>query len=1724
MKVRTLVHCCAMFVSAFGASMALADTLTPTTDISAATYSTVDWNSKSIRIYKDLAYGTRADQADEGANYVNKAGGKNSYHTHRSGQQYDLYLPASPISDAPVYLDVHGGSWSECFDKDGSEVEVMKSLAARGFVAIGMDYQLQSDIMSKGVTTARENATFADMLRDIDAMLQYLKDNEILQSLGASTNKIIIGGTSAGAHLSMMYAWDQAATNHSVALNHPLPIRAVVPVQGPSDFTDPSMMVMAAYFPYLENKDYVAASPELQQMKAYVTLMGWLSNTTLTQENFATEMAKWSPALLINENSCPAILAYSTTNTVDDASAHQSSDGMVPVPLYDSLTNKLTAAGVDYRASLFTGISHGYLAWSENLESNAGYQWLVPEIANYATNFVESASGGTGGESGGEEEDPPTGSIAKKVTLTLSADLATTEITTGLPTLVRLSESSIAGFLYSDFRLANGGDLKFTDAAGIEIPHEVDTWDPSGESLVWVRLPSTAAGTKITMYWGGGEKGALASSAVWSDYIGVWHLGDAVGVSANSTAAGAALNGVDTTRTIACGSVEGRFGNAKVVSDHKDKTGAQESKNYGGIYVPHSDALQIAGKFTISGWFKHANGKFNWDHVFYKRKKANNEESPNGAFAIEMSQGNNSTSKQIGARGNGGNVGTVTYTSDLTQWSYLTFVFNDNYCAFYQNGVKVDNSVSITAATANTAPLIFGNNTSIAQDSSGDAAWYGSIDEVRLVGSSMTADQVALEYKAMTAASFEPGRVEPQDQTAVRIDAITGNVSDNGTATITIPVLSGEGTVSVVYNESVTNEVRTVNGADTLTVNPAIPEGAIWSVSAYAINAKGTETASPNTIGVMNGVVNATKINDTDEETLADMVFRLSRPASATAYPLTVNLAWGGTAVAGVNFAADLPATAVIPAGAETVDIAVTPLLDGSGTDDVTVTLTVAPGPYIVGTAATGTIANLELPEGFLVWIAPEAGKASVASNWSLGRVPNSSDNILFDGRFSKADCEWDADAVGTVASWTMKEGYTGKITIDTKYVGDFTQLNVTGNVDVQTGTLTHPANGENQEYRLKLIVGGDFTMAEGTKINLQAKGFAGGKCATGGYPGIHGGAVGMDSSAWGYVRGDVREPAEIGAGGADNYAGGGALWLEVAGAAVINGEINVRGADNSALQNIASAAPGSIYVKAGTVTGEKGVMNASAYACNQANKRGASGGRIAVVVTNSDVFGMNETNLTARGSVGTVAGAAGTILIKTTAHGHFGRLIIDNVKKAQSYVSRYCSLYGTTPVLPGQTWEIDEIHFRGYGMLSIPEGATLALQGPLTKITGEKDSAIYHGIVYMGGTFTFDNADPNTFSNYWRFQPNSPYTINGNVAVSSGSIGCFDVTAGYSFGAADAVYPKCDLTVTGNLRLAHDGYGISVTQGGGNPFDKANFSSGGLYPRAAHGGLATNLVPTVAYDSVFNPCLPGMAADDSSDTACSVAGGGVLKLNVGGLLKIEDRVGIHASGVKSKNKSSAGGAVDITCDTIQMSTNGYIYADSVTGYEWNTSTTGCPGGAGRVALRIKTANPDLPSQCIRAKGITKTKGRDSANSTEYASAGTVYIENGTAESDCGTIYVRNDDRNYNPLYTPIPSTRLGGENEEWKTKTLVVSNGANIAVADTVRLSSLNMAAGSKLNVYGNRMYAKHAVLGGVKLPNGMYFAKAGSANETYSQIVNTGAKDGVLVVGGVGFFIHIR
>ena len=95
------------------------------------------------------------------------------------------------------------------------------------------------------------------------------------------------------------------------------------------------------------------------------------------------------------------------------------------------------------------------------------------------------------------------------------------------PVLVRLANDAPEGFLYEDCPTA--AHLWFTDGYDAVLPFEADTWNTSGESLVWVSVPSFSSSTTITMHWSsdaGSVEDSPAAREVWTraGYNAVWHF------------------------------------------------------------------------------------------------------------------------------------------------------------------------------------------------------------------------------------------------------------------------------------------------------------------------------------------------------------------------------------------------------------------------------------------------------------------------------------------------------------------------------------------------------------------------------------------------------------------------------------------------------------------------------------------------------------------------------------------------------------------------------------------------------------------------------------------------------------------------------------------------------------------------------------------------------------------------------------------------------------------------------------------------------------------------------------------------------------------------------------------------------------------------------------------------------------------------------------------------
>ena len=370
------------------------------------------------------------------------------------------------------------------------------------------------------------------------------------------------------------------------------------------------------------------------------------------------------------------------------------------------------------------------------------------------------------------------GDFRFKVPITVTKTVADTEA--GVPVPVRLAENNPGGFSYAD---CDPTQMRFGDEKYAPIPFEVDTWNPQGESLVWVKVP-LAEGTKINLVYNGTATVANDPSAVWGDYTGVWHfetldesvkVTNAQGTYPNSTAA----EGIDgNVSTYSVPGEPGRFGNCFRVND---STGYKEGNfNNGGVWVNDAGtASPVDGgeNFTISGWFKHGNFQYYWDHFFYKRAASGNGGTPNNAFAIEIDSGSGNTAKPL-PRGSSGTGRAVTLSNNLLDtWGYITFAYEGTTCHVYENGV-LRGDVTITKCIDNDSPLVFGDNSNVTAGN-GDAAWNGWIDEVRFAKGTKSAAFIAAEYAAMTTDGLlEYGAVETADPSAI---VVSSNIGACGT-------------------------------------------------------------------------------------------------------------------------------------------------------------------------------------------------------------------------------------------------------------------------------------------------------------------------------------------------------------------------------------------------------------------------------------------------------------------------------------------------------------------------------------------------------------------------------------------------------------------------------------------------------------------------------------------------------------------------------------------------------------------------------------------------------------------------------------------------------------------------------------------------------------------------------------------------------------------------------
>jgi len=404
--------------------------------------------------------------------------------------------------------------------------------------------------------------------------------------------------------------------------------------------------------------------------------------------------------------------------------------------------------------------------------------------------------------------------------------------------LVRISEAGISGFDYDAMMFPGTDtdnadrDICFVAADGTPLAYDIDTWDPEGTSLVWVKLPSMENGTEFAMFYRSSKSGkTVCGDNAFSDYVGVWHLnevGDAIqdilDASPNELAAKSSNKSLAKT--------DGMVGGARQITS--DTTRAKEDK---AIKVTYDTRVQniLAGlgrDFSFSLWLRPQGvlGTGTPGGIGYNGILGRKSAGSTAAWQYQIADNVNSA-RFWTSQTSDQNFGVTANVCSMTryQWGKLDVVYtyttsgNAQKITAYWNGVKTVDNITPSGSKKveqGTTTLAIGGYAG-----SAERPFCGDMDEVRISTILPTDDRVKADYDTVNVASFlTAGTVAEFEEAPKPVAAFS--LLDSGAAFAqfggSISALGGAATSADVYYK-----VWPVSGA----------EPAAWTLLASGLDA-----------------------------------------------------------------------------------------------------------------------------------------------------------------------------------------------------------------------------------------------------------------------------------------------------------------------------------------------------------------------------------------------------------------------------------------------------------------------------------------------------------------------------------------------------------------------------------------------------------------------------------------------------------------------------------------------------------------------------------------------------------------------------------------------------------------------------------------------------------------------------------------------------------------------
>lgn len=243
---------------------------------------------------------------------------KNLAYGSHERQIMDLYLPEKSDGEVGLVLLIHGGAWV-AGNKDEYKSALKTACDDLGYAAAAINYRYLSETVS-----------LHDIADDIDLALKKIKEKGAEK--GININKVLLTGSSAGAHLAMFYAYSRKNTA-------PITPAAVVSNCGPTDLSDDN---------FYYNAD-LGVNSELGKFEDIAYLFSCAGGQKFTYETRATAkeaLLKVSPIYYVSADTVPTVINHGQKDTI------------VPFSNATAIVEKFKEYGVKYDFNIYPNSGH----------------------------------------------------------------------------------------------------------------------------------------------------------------------------------------------------------------------------------------------------------------------------------------------------------------------------------------------------------------------------------------------------------------------------------------------------------------------------------------------------------------------------------------------------------------------------------------------------------------------------------------------------------------------------------------------------------------------------------------------------------------------------------------------------------------------------------------------------------------------------------------------------------------------------------------------------------------------------------------------------------------------------------------------------------------------------------------------------------------------------------------------------------------------------------------------------------------------------------------------------------------------------------------------------------------------------------------------------------------------------------------------------------------------